>query len=268
MKPRIWLTRPKVQSAHTQLAFEALGFNVLSVPVLEINPVERAEAVQAIRQRIVDFDRYDLAIFVSQNAVHYGCAWLDQFWPQLPTACRFFAIGSATRSALLDAGLPVIGAMTVSAAMNSEALLATEEMAQVQGKRIVIFRGEGGRTYLGDCLQARGAQVDYCELYTRALPADAHKTVVRAMDEGEAWLSVHSGESLQNLVALLKELKPISYQATPNIWLNWPVVVPGQRVAELAAQLGFTQILVAENATDNAMCEALKKQLVQNNLNL
>ena len=265
MKPRIWLTRPKVQSTNTQLAFEALGFRVLSAPVLEIKAVESAAAVQAIRQRVLDFDRYDMAIFVSQNAVSYGCAWLDQFWPQIPTECRFFAIGSATRDALLDAGLPVVGAMTVSAAMNSEALLATEEMAQVRGKRIVIFRGEGGRTYLGDSLQARGAQVDYCELYTRALPADAHKAVAQALDEGDAWLSVHSGESLQNLVTLLKESKPISHQATQDIWLNWPVLVPGQRVAELATQMGFKQILVAENATDNAMCEALKKQLVHNN---
>lgn len=262
MKPRIWLTRPKAQAAKTQLAFENLGFKVLSVPALEITPVDTSAAVQAIRQRILDFDRYDMAIFVSQNAVHYGCPWLDQFWPQLPTDCQFFAIGSATREALLDAGLPVVGAMAVSEAMNSESLLATEQMAQVRDQRILIFRGEGGRTHLGDSLQARGAQVDYCELYRRALPSAAGQAVAQALSEGDAWLSVHSGESLQNVVSLLQASKPTS---PPDAWFSWPLLVPGQRVGELAAQMGFSQILVAENATDSAMCEALEKQLVQNN---
>ena len=36
------------------------------------------------------------------------------------------------------------------------------------------------------------------------------------------------------------------------------LVVPGQRVAELAAESGFRHIAVSENATDEAMLRALQ----------
>ena len=259
MRPKIWLTRPTLQASATQLAFEGLGFTVVPVPVLQIKPVDTVAAVQAVREKILDFDRYDMAIFVSQNAVQYGCAWLDEFWPQLPEACEFYAIGSATRQALLDAGLPVLGEIAVNSAMNSESLLATPEMARVKHKQIIVFRGAGGRTHLGEQLEARGAKVDYCELYARALPDDAQQAVAQALDQGDAWLSAHSGESLQNLFTLLAR----ATTATTQAWRRWPLLVPGRRVEQLAVQLGFKNIIVAENAADNAMCEALAKQLAQ-----
>ena len=45
------------------------------------------------------------------------------------------------------------------------------ELADLRGKRVLIFRGDGGREQLGDTLRARGAHVDYVACYRRAAPA-------------------------------------------------------------------------------------------------
>lgn len=253
MKPKIWLTRALAQAASTRTLFESVGFEVLPVPILAIEPLVESADQQAIRDLILNFDRYDFALFVSQNAVAFGVPWLDQFWPQIPPHCRFLAVGSATQEALSSAGLPVMGDRLIGSAMNSELMLNLPELAEVKGKRIVVFRGQGGRTFLGDSLRSRGARVDYCELYKRQLPETAHGHVASAMQQGDAWLSVHSGEALIHLCALLR--------GHGEDWLQWPILVPGDRVAELAHKEGFEQVIVAVNATDIAMGAALQEAL-------
>lgn len=255
MMPRLWLTRPAHQAEASAAAFSALGFSVIPVPALEIAPLSDAEQRQAVRNRILDFDRYSFAIFVSQNAVRYGAQWLDEYWPQLPLHSRFLAVGQATAEALKDAGLPVVAELPLTSAMNSEALLALPALQSVADQQIIIFRGLGGRTHLGDTLRARGARVDYCELYHRRAPAGLAAQVADALRQGPAWLVAHSGESLQHLH------RALSAQAAAGDWRRWPVLVPGERVAQLAKSLGYEKVLTADNATDTAMCARLQQAL-------
>lgn len=254
MPPRIWLTRPAAQADATTRAFTGCGFEVIAVPVLSISPLQDETELALIRTRIADFDRYHFVLFVSQNAVDLGAPWLDQYWPQLPEQPQFLAVGSATEQALHSAGLPVVGTLAVSSAMNSESLLALPQLQQLEHKKVLIFRGQGGRTLLAERLRERGAQVDYCELYQRQLPTSAQQRVAAAMAAGPAWLSVHSGESLQNLVTLLRATET-------DDWLHWPLLVPGSRVAQIAQDLGFSDIVVAANATDVSMAQALQQRM-------
>ena len=59
-------------------------------------------------------------------------------------------------------------------------------------------------------------------------------------------ISVHSGETLDNLMS-----------AGGAAWRHTPILVPGERVAQRAIEVGFQQVIVAENATDDAMLQAL-----------
>jgi len=54
---------------------------------------------------------------------------------------------------------------------NSEALLAMPELAQVNGQRFLIIRGQGGREELANVLRSRGASVDYLDVYKRVMPS-------------------------------------------------------------------------------------------------
>ena len=77
-----------------------------------------------------------------------------------PAGLIAFAPGPGTAEALADAGIANVRIPATT--FDSDGLLALPELASTsQGKRVLIFRGDGGREQLGDTLRARGAEVDY-----------------------------------------------------------------------------------------------------------
>lgn len=247
---RILVTRPAHQAEPWCALLRSAGALVDSIPMLAIEPIDSGAPLQAIKKQILDFDQIEHAIFVSQNAVKYGFDWLDDYWPQLPMGPSYYAIGAATARALRARG---VDCASDGDTMDSEALLAMPELQQVSGQRVLIFRGSGGRTLIGETLAARGARVDYCELYRRILPATATRQLAeyRALPDA---IAVHSGETLANLTRCIDES---GQQPLRRI----PLVCPSRRVAEQARELGFSMPYAAQNAGDEAMHAALEKAL-------
>ncbi len=250
---QLLVTRPIVQAQQWVPQLTALGIVPTCVPVLEIVPLTDEESVQTIKNSLYDLDLYNKVIFVSQNAVQHGMDWVDDLWPQYPIEQQYYAIGAATAAALIERG---VHACAGDNAMNSEALLALPELQAVAGQRILIMRGKGGRTTLGDELAARGARVDYLALYERRMPQDTFADLQQWLAKAATpkLISVHSGESLDNLnhmVETAPELAPLK---------NIPVVVPGQRVAE-QAKANHWPVVKAENATHPAMVAAMSNWL-------
>ena len=171
-----------------------------------------------------------------------GLAW--------PASLRCLAVGTATRDALLRAGLDA--GMANAEAMNSEELLAHPALASVEGTGIVIFKGEGGRELLGETLRARGARVEECPLYRRVLPEGAADALAALLDAHRvnAFLA-NSGETLDNLLGLLHRMP--AGKVPPEACF----VVPGERVAAEARQRTPARVVTARNASDAAMLDAL-----------
>lgn len=257
------ITRPEAQAAPWAEQLQAMGFRCARLNLLEISPVVEEDKIRAIKNKILDFDLYQKAIFVSQNAVDYGMDWLEDYWPQLPIGIDYFAVGATTAKKLASYGVKVQDlAVSTSGGMTSEDLLSAEHLQNVDGEKILIFRGCGGRGHLAEELRKRGAWVDYCELYERGLPIAAREQLLQLIAFTEAadtqiMLSLHSGESLQNLVAVCAQLTPAE-QARVRAWMhNNVLLVPSLRIVEAAQTAGFKRIICAENATDNAMTAAL-----------
>ncbi|QIL90496.1 uroporphyrinogen-III synthase [Microbulbifer sp. SH-1] len=252
---RILITRPAHQSDGFRDLLRARGARVDAIPLLEIAPITGGDEAQAIRNLVMDFDQFEHAIFVSQNAVQYAFDWLDDFWPQLPQGPRYYAIGAATARAIRARGAePESDPLEADASpMDSEALLDLPALRNPQGQRVVIFRGQGGRTLMGDTLKARGARLEYCELYQRLLPADATEQL-RAYAHLPDAIAVHSGETLDNFAAALSA-------SGRQALLQCPLICPSQRVATCARELGFASAHAATNAGDNAMLAALESVL-------
>lgn len=254
------VTRPPAQGRRWQQQLEAAGATVTAIPVLAIVAIADAAAERRIKEQILALADYHKAIFVSQNAVEHAFYWIDNYWPQLPVSPQYFAIGAATAAALASHGM---AAQAAAAAMNSETLLSLPDLQQVAGQKIIIFRGRGGRPLLAEQLQQRGAKVSLCELYERLLPATAQErwqawlgkgalNAVSANAKPAYVISAHSGEGLENLSRVLHNV------AGSAEVFKWPLLVPGERVAVLARQLGFARVITALNATDDAMTAALQ----------
>jgi uroporphyrinogen-III synthase len=137
--------------------------------------------------------------------------------------------------------------------MNSEELLSSAPLAAA-GQRVLLLRGEGGRTLLAETLRARGAELRECALYRRELPSTAAAALAEALcTRTPDALLAGSGETLGHLLGLLAGMPAGTIPAHALL------VVPGARVAAIAAERGGFEVVVADNATDAAMLAALAR---------
>lgn len=240
----VLLTRSSTQNQRLMQALALIpepALRLVERPLLEFSEIP---VTTAMRQRVMALDAYDHVIFVSQNAVTYGVEVLEAYWPQWPTALRWYGVGATTGALLTAAGI----SCQVPADYSSEGLLALADLAAIAGQKVLIVRGqEGGREYLCETLEQRGAAVDYLPVYTRrgcAYPQGFRGT----LDPTRLLVAVvYSGESLRYLACLM----------------DWPahdlrLIVPSTRLQKLAMQLGFDKVIVCM-PTDDAVVTAVEQ---------
>lgn len=234
---RILVTRPRDQASKLAHGIQQHGGEPILYPLLEIQPLGNTPALSEALSRLAGFD---LAIFISPNAVSYGMAALLAAGG-LPPGLRVAAVGQGSAQALRDAG--VANVIAPQQRFDSEALLDLPELQHVSGWKVAIFRGEDGRELLGDTLQARGAQVEYLACYRRLKPQGEVNAVLR---ERPDVFTLSSSEALRYLWEMLDE------QGRQRV-LQLPLWVPHQRIAEAAAALGWRQVMVAPGGDDGML---------------
>ncbi len=244
----VLVTRPEHQAAPLCQLIEQAGGRAIRFPVLEIADIEDKGQLIATLDRL---DEFDIAIFISPNAVNKAINFIRsrRAWP---AGLAIAAVGRGSAKALRNVDLEAD--IFPSRRFNSEALLELPEMQEVAGKRIVIFRGEGGREVLAETLRRRGAEVTYAEVYRRVKPKADVSRLMKHWARGEVdIITVTSNEALSNLFDLVGQLGRQWLQKTP-------LVVISERAVELARGLGFkSEILVASQADDTALLAAIRQ---------
>ncbi|WP_170285801.1 uroporphyrinogen-III synthase [Propionivibrio limicola] len=243
---RILVTRPVGQSAALAALIAAQGGEAVSFPLLDIAPVDDPGAVQSMAARL---DEFSLIVFISPNAVDYGLPPLlgGRAWPGNVQAA---AIGQSTVAKLAQFGIDKVIAPTER--FDSEALLDLPPLQaeRVQGQKVLILRGNGGRELLADTLRERGAEVDCVTCYQRSAPADGAS--IRALLHRRQLdaATISSSEGLRNLLALLDAEARAQLQTLP-------VFVPHARIVEVAHALGLLQVVLtgpADAGIINGLC--------------
>jgi len=239
----ILITRPQRQAERLACAIEAAGGGAIVFPTIEIQPLADDSALRATVGRLSD---YQMAIFVSANAVAQGMPYLTS-GGAYPATLVFAAIGDATRKALQGFGVNEVLAPVER--FDSEALLDLPEMQDVASKRIVIFRGEGGRETLAQKLRERGALVEYVVCYRRIRPQRDLNPLRANWQAGNIHaVSAMSLESLTNLYDILDD-------STKRLLAATPIFVPHPRIAEAARKLGLTDVRVTGVNDDDLIKE-------------
>lgn len=244
---QLLITRPHLQAQKTLEWFEQHDVDCFSLPLLDI-----AKTEPNINPQPEDCQH---TIFISANAVFYAREYLP-YWKNREVT--IWAIGEATAQALKDQGM--FDVIQAQGNRNSEALLAMDGLQNIHGQKIVIYRGQGGRQHLADVLTERGAQVDYCELYSRQ-PC-AHESVLLQKDAFNKWRKqsqplitmVLSVETLQAYSAIAPDLLGDNY-------LQVPLLIPSERIKQAAQAQGYQALLRADYAHFSALKDALGKYL-------
>ena len=240
-------TRPLHQQAELSSLLEQEGAKILSFPVIDIVPPESSLAQHQLTRQI---SSYDMLLFVSRNAVDGAFRYIDS--SRLKPGVCFGVIGAATRFALAERVAGLDSCLLAGAPYNSETLLEADALQQVSGKRVLILRGQEGRNLLGDELAARGAEVDYCEVYRRELPARDVVGFERLVADAFPTLAIlTSNVGMHNMIELVDSVAAGRLRRIP--WL-----LISERMRESAVKLGHNApIIIAHNASDKGIQQAI-----------
>ncbi|MDX7761356.1 uroporphyrinogen-III synthase [Aeromonas caviae] len=235
------VVRPAAQANQLVQMLRQRGHAPLCCPLLETRPGCDLPHLGDMLQEA------DLVIAVSMHAVHFAHHFLlqtGQTWPHID----YFAVGQASADAFAEAGIQAL----CPADPRSEGLLALPALQGVSGRRVLILRGNDGRDLIARTLASRGALVHYCATYERHYPdLDGDALTRHWQAAGLDSLLITSGELLQRLLALVP--------GPQHPWLyDRLLVVPSPRVAEMAEGAGFTRIVIAQGASNQALVAALE----------
>ena len=267
---QILVTRPVQQAQPLCDMLNAHGGQAIQFPVIKIEAMSLSKKMMNI---IKDIDKIDFAVFISPNAVQYGIAQLLAHG-KIPDKLKLVTIGKASAQKMIQ----VLGRapdIYPTKQYNSEALLALDDLQyeQVNNKKVVIFRGCGGRELLAESLIQRGAGVFYAEVYQRVKPEPERQSLEAVWGKNSRRpdiITITSDEGLNNLVAMLgdaisgaagEKVHDTAYSSN-NYYLESlrqvPLVVISEKMRIKAQTLGFNNtIIVADRVSNKALLDSV-----------
>ena len=258
----ILVTRPEHQADMFCLMLEQAGAKVYRFPVMAI---ESTTADDRFHHLFNHLAQQDIVIFTSSNAVRYALPWLKPYLESAQTQltatlpCSVAAIGKKTAQALQDAQIDV--QLMPERHFNSESLLALPEMQTIKHKKILIIKGEGGRTLLRESLLAREANVEEIAVYRRVLPTYNNLMLKTLRSKKIDIITLTSVESSNNLMTLLHH-QSIPWLSSATLVLGSPRIEQAIEKTHKKSSIGSKKtqpVWIAKNPSDDAMFTALLK---------
>ncbi len=253
----IVVTRPSGQARQLievlTRAIEASGVGkrslpeILSLPLLTIVPKSDEHLADHIATAL---SNADLAIFVSPNAIESVMRLLERDWQDFSKKIIPIGVmGGSSHLALKNHGIgleenptPIIIPKN-NENWDSEGLW--QELGSLQwnwqNKRVVIFKGEGGRDWLADTLTKAGADVEAISTYSR-VPLDLDNPawhLVREMDLSKSLWLLTSSEAVRYLGEVMKDQFLQNLNAASAL-------CPHHNIADAAELIGFGEVFTSE----------------------
>jgi uroporphyrinogen-III synthase len=236
----ILITRPVSQTKNLELLLNNRDINYALFPAFEIIKIQTAAPVE----------KYDIIIFISVNAVSYAEDHFDELFSD---SSKVYAVGPATANQLLKKNIGVDCFPKENA--SSQELLKIKECSELSNRKILIVRGKGGSETLKNSLSTSN-QVDYLEVYERApckMSKIHNESLISFLNDPDGISMATSNESLVNIIQLVLSVSPTYLE----ILKTRRMVVFSERIKSTAEKLGFKNIEVTQNPSDEDFVDVL-----------
>ena len=229
---------------------------IISLPLLTIVPKADDHLADHIATTLKDAD---LAIFVSPNAIECVMRLLERDWQEFSKKIIPIGVmGGSSKFALQNHGIGQENNPTpILIPKNNEEWDSEGLWRELQNlgwdwktKKVVIFKGEGGRDWLADTLAKAGVTVEAISTYTR-IPLDLDNPAWHAIHEmdfsNSLWL-LTSSEAVRYLGKVVKDQFPQGLQTASALCSH-------HNIADAAEAIGFGEVFTSEPG-DEALIKA------------
>ncbi len=241
------ITRPLAEAEELAGQLAELPLKIAIQPAHEFGEVRISTAQIAALTQAKNSKTTPLLVFTSPRAVQFALQQLSQ---DLLAASQLAAIGPATASVLLAAGLgPVIQS---EAGYTSEDLLRRLDEIPLQARQAWIIAAAGGRTALLQGLQQRGLAAEMLLVYERRAALISAQNIHKLEQSGKILSVWTSAESIKLLSA------GISASAWQQVCAGeWLVV--SERLAEIAAASKPAAVHLSTGPANAELAMAIRK---------
>lgn len=252
---RVLVTRTREQAAALAGPLEALGAEVVLMPVIEVAPPVDPAPLEAALERL---QTYDWLILTSVNAVKLLFARLgvtaDAVAARL-SGVRIAAVGTATAARIARFG---IEPDLVPEDFRAEGLVESlREFGVGPHTYVLIPRAAEARAVLPDELRAMGARVDAVDLY-RLVSIAPDQEVLDRLSAGEIdVIAFASGSTARHFVSALEA----AGVDAPQVLAHAQVASVGPVTSEALQKMGIHVAIEAEQSTMASLVAAIAKRM-------
>ena len=217
------ITRPQAEAEELANRLTIPGLEKVLQPAHQFCPVEIGAAELGALQSATEKAAAPLLVFTSTRAVYFA---LQQLPAALLSRCRLAAIGSATATALQQAGQQEV--IQPEAGYRSEDLLHTLDEMALPATDAWIVAAAGGRKALLEGLQQRGLSARMLLVYRRqaaVVTADNQRVLQQCRRILSVWTSADAMQQLSRALS-----GPAWSRVCAGEWL-----VTSGRLADIAA---------------------------------
>lgn len=244
----VLVTRPAQLGIELVENLNKAGVAAIHFPFFSIEPDEQ---LNKLPHKLAQLKAGDYVVAVSKYAVQYADQTLTAIGAKWREDLNYFAVGQGTAERFCVASQRAI--TYPFAQQNSEGLLALTAMnpAQLADKRLLLLRGNEGRELFPEQVQQRKAQLQILCCYQRqAIEYDAVEHTSIWKRAGINHILVTSADIFHCLLKFVPE--------TEHCWLkSCTLITISERIAQLARQQGWQQIVVAQRPDNLTLCTTI-----------
>lgn len=242
----VLVTRPDERGKQLVELLNQSGVVALHLPLFTF---EYGRELDLLPVKLNQLNAGDYVFLVSKSAVDFSVKTLKDTGFNWRDDLQYFTVGQRTAEYFSCQSERIIRYPTSQE--NSEGLLALSQMKQLEGRQILILRGNGGRDYFIEQATLRGASVETLECYRRELIAyNNEEQTSMCKRAGVDTLVVTSLEILHALVQFVPEHE--------QDWLkSCRLVTVSQRIADVAKEYGWRAISLSPKADNQNLLNTL-----------